>query len=122
MKALYIYNQHASREVQLIEKVQNQLGSYVTLIDISNATQELRNLVRATPALIFAPDYLQGEELLKDGVDGEILVLAEMYKKLEQDELAIHNQETQRLDQFVKSENTKAVDGAILDMVEGGIL
>jgi hypothetical protein len=82
----------------------------------------LKGLVRATPALILAPDYLQGEQLTTDGVDSDLLVVAEMYKKLEEDELLVLNDVTNRLDNFIVSENEKAVDTYTLELIDGGIL
>ena len=122
MKTLYIYNPHSAIEVELIEKVQLQLGGYVEIVDVSTASDEVRKLVRATPALIIAPDYLQGEELLKDGVDKDLLILAEMYKALEADEIAVHELETNRLDVFINSEKENAIDDYTLSLIEGGLL
>lgn len=102
MKAVYIYNPHSALEVSLIEQAKEQLGGYVETKSVFEISDDMRALVRATPALILAPDYLQGEQLTDDGVESELLLVAELYKALENDEKAIHNRETQRLDQFIK--------------------
>lgn len=122
MKTLYIYNPHSTVEVNTIEKVKSQLGGYLECRSVFEIDLDLKKLVRATPALILAPDYLQGEELLKDGVDSELLIVAEMYKALEADELAIHNQETQRLDQFINEEKTNAVDEYTIELIMSEVL
>lgn len=122
MKTLYIYNPHSTIEVDTIEKVKSQLGGYLECRSVFEIDLDLKKLVRATPALILAPDYLQGEELLKDGVDSELLIVAEMYKALEADELAIHNQETQRLDQFINEEKTSAVDEYTMELIMSEVL
>ena len=122
MKALYIYNPHSSIEVGLIERVKTEMGGYVELLDVASVPNELKKLVRATPAIIFAPDYLQGEELTNENVDSGLLLISEMYKELEADELAIHNQETQRLDQFVNGEKQVAIDEYTMDLIIGGVI
>jgi hypothetical protein len=122
MKTLYIYNPHSTIEVETIEKVKSQLGGYLECRSVFEIDSDLKKLVRATPALILAPDYLQGEELLADGVDSELLIIAEMYKALETDELAIHNQETQRLDQFINEEKTNAVDEYTMELIMSEVL
>lgn len=120
VKALYIYSKHAKKDRELLKRVEDEMHTYVTSVDVSEAPQELRNLIRATPALIFAPDYLQGQELTQDGVDGEILLLAEIYKNLEQDELLIHYQETQRLDNFVNAEKINGQENMLMEMIIEG--
>jgi len=122
LKALYIYNPHSSIEVGLIERVKTEMGGYVELLDVASVPNELKKLVRATPAIIFAPDYLQGEELTNENVDSGLLLISEMYKELEADELAIHNQETQRLDQFVNGEKQVAIDEYTMDLIIGGVI
>ena len=122
MKALYIYNPHSSIEVGLIERVKTEMGGYVELLDVASVPNELKKLVRATPAIVFAPDYLQGEELTNESVDSGLLLISEMYKELEADELAIHNQETLRLDQFVNGEKQTAIDDYTMDLIIGGVI
>jgi predicted nuclease with TOPRIM domain len=122
LKALYIYNPHSSIEVGLIERVKTEMGGYVELLDVASVPNELKKLVRATPAIVFAPDYLQGEELTNESVDSGLLLISEMYKELEADELAIHNQETQRLDQFVNGEKQVAIDDYTMDLIIGGVI
>jgi len=122
LKALYIYNPHSSIEVGLIERVKTEMGGYVELLDVASVPKELKKLVRATPAVLFAPDYLQGEELTNENVDSGLLLISEMYKELEADELAIHNQETLRLDQFVNGEKQTAIDDYTMDLIIGGVI
>lgn len=122
MKALYIYNPHSAMEVSLIERVKSEMGGYVEVLDVATLPNELKKLVRATPAIIFAPDYLQGEELTSEDVDSGLLLISEMYKELEADELAIHNQETLRLDQFVNGEKQTAIDDYTMDLIIGGVI
>ena len=58
--------------------------------------------------------------MLDDGVESELLIIAEMYQKLEADELAIQKQENKRLDQFVVDESNKAVDDTVMEMIIEG--
>jgi hypothetical protein len=110
MKALYIYNPNSEPELALIEKAQKEMSSYITTVSVDDCPQMLRNLVRATPALIIVSDDLQGEGLIAEGVDGKLLVTAMLYKRLEEEDLAIHNVETHRLDNMISAEVQKKID------------
>lgn len=121
MKALYIYNPHSAYELALIERVQTELGSYVEVVAFPDAPQMVKNLVRETPALISADEYLQGQYLLDDA-DGQLLITAIMYQRMEADELAIHESKTHRLDNFINSEKDQAIDDYTAELLEGGII
>lgn len=122
MKALYIYNPYNAQEITLIERVKSELWGYVQVVPIDEAPNLIRSIVRETPALISADEHLQGENLIKDGVDGKLLLTAIMYQRMEADEDALFDQSTVRLDNFVKGENTKAIDHYTLELVDGGII
>ena len=122
MKALYIYNPHSANELLLIERAKSEMDGYVMVISIDDVAQDIKNLVRATPTLIIVSDDLQGEELTKEGVDGNLLSTAILCKRLEEEELAVHQSETYRLDNFVKGENIKAIDNFTMDLILGGVI
>jgi len=122
MKALYIYNPHSANELLLIERAKSEMDGYVMVISIDDVAQDIKNLVRATPTLIIVSDDLQGEELTKEGVDGNLLSTAILCKRLEEEELAVHKSETYRLDNFVKGENIKAIDNFTMDLILGGVI
>lgn len=122
MKALYIVNNFSTQEMKLIDRVKQEVGGYIEIIQLSDAPKEIKDLVRTTPALIIASDDLQGDNLLAEGIDGKLVVTAMLYKRLEEEELAIHQQETHRLDNLIKIENTRAIDNYTIELIEGGLL
>lgn len=122
MKALYIYNPHSAAEVALIERVLMELGAYVQIISLDDADDQVRYLVRETPALISADEHLQGAQLLGENVDGSLLVTATMYQRVEADELAIFQAETHRLDNMIRTEKTAAIDEYTLELIDGGLI
>lgn len=97
------------------------MGGYITVMPIDEAPDALRRLVRATPALITAEDHLQGDALLNDA-DGQLLATATLYQRLEQEEAAIHQAETHRLDNMINAEKATAIDGYTLELLDGGVL
>jgi hypothetical protein len=60
--------------------------------------------------------------LTAEGTDGKLLATARLYKRLEEEELAIHQAATNRLDNMVKTEKQNAIDAYTLELVDGGIL
>ena len=122
MRAIYVYSKHDFKQVEMIERVQSELSGIIEVIEIDECPSILRRLVRETPTLIQCEEHLQGSELLKEGVDGKLLLTAEMYERMDRSEKALHNVENARLDTFVVGETTKAVDGVVLEMIEGGII
>jgi hypothetical protein len=110
MKALYIYNPNSDFELSLIERAQKEMSTYITTVSVDDCPQMLRNLVRATPALIIVSDDLQGEGLTAEGVDGKLLMTAMLYKRLEEEDLAIHHVETHRIDNMISAEVQKKID------------
>jgi hypothetical protein len=122
MKVLFIYNPYNNKELDIIERAKQEMGSYIEVKSIEEVSQAVKNYVRATPALIVVNDDLQGEGLLSEGVDGKLIATAMLYKRLEEEELAIHQAETFRLDNMIKIENTRAIDNYTLSLIEGGFL
>jgi hypothetical protein len=122
MKALYIYNPHSAPELDLIQRAQNEMGSYIEAISVDNLPELMRRFVRATPALIPVNDDLQGENLTSEGVDGQLLATAMLYKRLEEEEASIHNAQSARLDNMINAERTKAIDDYTLELIDGGLI
>lgn len=122
MKALFVYNPHSTPELLIIERAQNEMPGYLEVVSVFDIPEPLKRLVRATPALIPVTDDLQGEGLMAEGVDGKLLATAMLYKRLEEEEAAIHQAETHRLDNFVNGEKTAAQDELLIDLLEREVL
>ena len=122
MKALYIYNPNSASELLLIERAQEEMGSYIAVISIDDLSQETKSLVRTTPALLIVSDDLQGEELTKEDVDGQLVVTGMLYKRLEEEELCIHQAETNRVDCLIETEKTKAIDDYTEELILSGVI
>jgi hypothetical protein len=98
------------------------MGSALTIVNLTDVPDMLKQFIRATPALIVVNDDLQGENLLADGVDGKLIATAIVAKRMEEEDLAIHQQETHRLDNLINAEKTKAIDDYTLSLINGGII
>ncbi len=108
MKVIYIYNPHVAKEVNILERIQNELGNELIALDVFEISSDLKQLVQTTPALIIAPNYLQGAQLLEESENSELLVIAEIYQKIEQDDLHLYQQKTDRLDNFIICKQNEA--------------
>lgn len=122
MKALYVYNPNSKKELEVIKRAKKEMDKYITLIPLDSASNEIKSLIRDTPALIIVSDSLQGQELIKDGVDGALIATAMLYKRLEEEEAFIHNAKTYRLDNIVNREKIKAVDDYTEELIISGVL
>lgn len=122
MRAIYIYSKHDVTQRNLIERVESELQGVIEIVELDECPTLLRRLVRETPCLIHAEEHLQGEELLKEGVDGKLLLTAEMYYIMDRTEKALHNVDNARLDSFVVGENNNAIDETIMEMISEGII
>lgn len=122
MKALYIYNPHSAPEIALIERAQHEMATYIEIVSVDDLPDMLKRLVSATPALITVTDDMQGAGLTAEGVDGKLLATAALYKRLQEEELAIHQAETHRLDNLIQAEKTTAIDTYTLELISGGVI
>ena len=122
MKALYIYNPHNAKEVSLIDRAKSEMATYINVYSVEELPVMLRYYIRTTPALIIVTDDLQGENLISEDIDGKLLATAMLYKRLEEEELIIHNQETNRLDNLIRIEKEKAVFEEYQKLVDTGKL
>lgn len=120
MRAIYVYSKHDYNQVQMIERVQSELSGIIEIVEIDECPSLLRRLVRETPCMVQAEEHLQGAELLKDGVDGKLLLTAEMYERMDRTERALHNVDNSRLDTFVTCENNEAMDNLLMEMIIEG--
>jgi hypothetical protein len=123
MRILFVYSQHDQRQIQLIERVKQEMSTYVDEVQVMEV-EEARNRfhIRATPAIIPICDHWQGEHLMAEGTDGQLLITATAYKLNEEEDQAIHQSQTHRLDNFVNGEKTKAIDEYTLQLLEGGVI
>jgi hypothetical protein len=122
MRAIYIYSKHDARQLNLIERVQSELQGVIEVVEFDDCPSLLKRLIRETPCLIQAEEHLQGIELLKEGVDGKLLLTAEMYERMDRTEKALHNVDNSRLDSFIVGENNNAIDETIMEMIIEGVL
>ncbi|MBN2796240.1 MAG: hypothetical protein JXR88_12590 [Clostridia bacterium] len=120
MKAIYVYSKHVKKDRELLERIKKELPSNVNFLEVDEIPVELKFLVGATPALIFAPNRLQGEDLLNESTDSEMLTLSELFKELEADEEKIYNQETMRLDFLISQEKELAQERMLMEMIVEG--
>lgn len=123
MKILFIYSQHDAHQLALIERAKAEMAAFIDEIEVMEV-EEAKELfhIRATPAIIPICDHWQGEELLKEGVDGQLLITATAYKLNEEEDLAIHQAETHRLDSMINAEKVKAIDDYTLELITGGVI
>jgi hypothetical protein len=122
MRAIFIYSKHDYNQVKLIERVESECTGYIKVKELDECSDDLRWLVRETPAFIHAEEHLQGMYLLNEGTDGKLLLTAEMYRILDRSEKALHNVDNARLDTFVVGENNYAVDETVMEMIAGGLI
>ena len=123
MKLMFVYSQHSATEKALIERVKIEMSGYVDEIEVMELDEAKEHFhIRATPCLIPLLDHLQGENLLAEGVDGKLLLTAEAYKMHQEEELAVHQAETHRLDNFVMAEKQTAIDDYTLELVGEGLI
>ena len=123
MKAFFVSSVHSLKQRDMVARALNEMGTHITEIQTLDEDKAKEVFgIRATPALIILRDDWQGEHLLNETVDGQLLVTAELLKAMEEEDLAIHQQETHRMDNFIKAENLKAVDEYTLELINGGVI
>lgn len=122
MKALYIYNPHSTLERNLISRAKDEMATNIQVISVDECPLMIRNFVRVTPALIIVTDDLQGDHLLSETGDGQLLATAMLNKRMEEEDLAIHQMETHRLDNMINNEKTKVIDNYTLELIDGGVI
>lgn len=107
MKLIYIYSMHNEVERTALNRLRDELGMYIVG---EYDYQEVKEIIpiRATPAFLILRDDLQGDELL-DG-DVQLKITAEAMKAMGEEDLKIHQKETNRLDSFINGEKMKAVN------------
>lgn len=120
MKVLFIYSKHSEDDRKIMETAKQDMPTYIEFVELNQASQELRNLIRATPAIIPIVDDMQGEYIKGNGVDGKLIAVVAMNKWLEKEEKIIHNQKTERLDNFITHKKTEAIDNYTEELITGG--
>lgn len=120
MKALFIYNPHSSSERSIIARAEKEMTPYIEVKSIEDI-EELKNCIRITPALIPITDDLQGENLLET-IDSQLLATAMLYKRLEEEEQAIHKKETHRLDNMINNERNNTIDDYTMELIIEGVI
>lgn len=122
MKALFVYNSYSQTELQVIERAKLEMGNMIDVVDVNQISPELKQYVMTTPALIAITEDLQGSNLTSDGTDGNLIVTAMLNKRMEEEDLAVHQSTTHRLDNLIGIEKTKAIDAYTVELLEGGLL
>ena len=123
MKAFFVSSVHSLKQRDMVARALNEMGTHITEIQTLDEDKAKEVFgIRATPALIILRDDLQGEHLLDETVDGQLVVTAELIKAMEEEDLAIHQKATHRMDNFIKAENNKAVDDYTLELINGGVI
>ncbi|MGC5328872.1 hypothetical protein [Brevibacillus sp. SYSU BS000544] len=112
MRVIYAYNPNNSTEVSLIERVKQELGAQMEEVLVTDF-QNIKDVysIRATPALIIIRDDLQGEHLLEEDLENnQLRVTLECLKSLQEEEQAIFEMDTKRIDAVVKAEVNKQLE------------
>lgn len=122
MKALFIYSEHSADDREIMERAKIEMSTYVEFIEINQASQELRSIIRATPAIIPIVDDMQGEYIKGDDVDGQLIATTAMKKWQQKEEEVVHDQQTFRLDNFVNREKITVLDNYTDELITGGII
>lgn len=123
MNLIYIYSQHDASQLRLLDRIKEELPSYAKEIAVMEVDEAKKLFhVRATPALIPVLDSLQGEFLLQEDVQGELLLIAKAYQLMDMEEREFLNVDNARLDTFVVGENNEAIDDTMMDMILGGLI
>ncbi|MGK0467162.1 hypothetical protein [Clostridium sp.] len=122
MKAVYIYNPNSLKEISLIERAKEEMKIYVEEIEVVGfEVAKTRFNIRATPAIIFIRDDLQGINLL-DEVNGKLRIVGELCKVLQEEELNIHQMDTNRIDNLINIEVAKGQNELMDDMIIRGVI
>ncbi len=123
MKVILVYNSHSSKELDVLERAKREMGAYVQEFSVSTVDEAKEKYpVRATPALILLRDDLEGENLIGETVNGELIMSAFLKQQCEQEEQVMYNQSTNRLDKLIDTEKQSAIDSYTLELIEGGLL
>lgn len=117
MNLIYIYSQHDYKQLQLLDRIKQELPSYANEIAVMEVSEAIGKFhVRATPCLIPILDSLSGEFLM-DETDGQLLLIAKAYQLMDMEEREFHNVDNARLDTFVVGESNNAVDEVVMEMI-----
>jgi hypothetical protein len=118
-KFILIYNKESEVERNAFAKIREQMSSYIIA---EHDFQDVRDFypVVSTPALIPILDHLCGEHLLEG--EASLIMVAEANRLHEEEELKIHNVETNRLDNVILGEKIKAEDALLTDLLERGVI
>jgi hypothetical protein len=119
MKIILVYNPESETERNKMELLENKLG---TLLVAKYDFRDVRDIlpVRATPAFIVIRDDMEGDELL-DG-DLELKIEAEVTKIMDDEDLKVHQKESNRLDHLITNKINAAQDALIEDMMGRGVI
>ena len=109
MKTIYVYSRHVAAELTLLEQVKTENTGHLIEIELDDVAEPFRSCIRTTPALINITDDLQGSQLLGEGVDGKLVATATILKRMQEEDLVVHNQETNRLDKYIQKIVSDAV-------------
>jgi len=123
MRIVFIYSQHDNRQLQVIDRVKEEMSAFVDEVAVMelDEAKQLYHISR-TPAVIIIREDLQGENLMGEGVDGKLLMSAMVVKQTEEEELVFHNAQHNRMDNYIKARKNEAIDEILDDMLDRGVL
>ena len=123
MRAVFIYNPHNANELTMLDRVKQELLQFIDEVEIVDFMEAKHFHISQTPSLIVIREDLQGSNLLSENGDGKLLVTAELWKAIQEEEKAIHNiQDCNRIDNLIVREKTFSQDALVLELIEGGII
>lgn len=120
MKAVLIYSKHDARQWFIPEFVE-KYPWMLKAVEFDECPDLLKYLVKETPAFISADEHLQGEILLTTENDA-LLLEATLMKRIDEEEMQIHNVNYARLDSMVMQKEREAVDVVMDGLTERGII
>ena len=126
MKAIFFYNVYSAPDLALKQAIEAE-GLHIEMVDImSDLDNPFKKYIRATPALIIITDDSQGEFLSRPDVDDITYIRGLLNQTQEKEEEIVHQQTTNRLDNYINGEKEKskkdAEDALTLELIEGGLL
>lgn len=114
MKVIVIYNPHSAIEMAKLERARaDMLANHIIEIAAYDF-QDVRDRypVSSTPAIIPIRDDLQGENLLDEVEGGMLRMTAEILKMMQEEDLNLHQMETNRIDHLIHAEVTRRLEAA----------
>jgi len=125
MQALIIINPQDARQLAMKERIRAELGTHIETVKIAELTDEIKAAyrIRALPAIIFAPEHLQGTHLLNETESGGTLgITAEVLSAFEKEEQALFDPSSNRVGLYVEKQVKDGQDALLEEIIGRGIL